>query len=297
MGKVLNQKESIVGLLDGLNRDLEEFIAGSIESSISIEKWSSLSNGFEPIRCWEIRGCKKKICPAFSNVDHRCWLTVGTLCGGTVQGEFAKKYKTCFECEVFKKISAFPVRRLYENINTIIYHLRDRAVKLHELAIKDPLTDLYNRHFFNEVIEREAARSERSKESLSFIMIDMDYLKHINDTLGHLTGDKILMEAARLIQNTVRKSDVVFRFGGDEFLVLMANADYKRSMNMADRLLGAATKWNKDHANTYGCKLSFSMGCSTHENGRDIHTALKEADERMYENKKKRKKREQSNMP
>jgi PleD family two-component response regulator len=96
---------------------------------------------------------------------------VGTLCGGKVQGEFARKYETCFECEVFKIISEEPVRLLYENLNTLIFHIKDKGIKLQELAIKDQLTGLYNRHFFNEVIEREAALSNRNGEPLSFIMI------------------------------------------------------------------------------------------------------------------------------
>jgi len=161
----------IIDLLNQLNHDIEGFIRKSIESSFNIEKWSALSNGFKTIRCWEIKGCRKETCLAYNDKDFRCWLMVGTLCGGKVQGEFARKYETCFECEVFKIISEEPVRLLYENLNTLIFHIKDKGIKLQELAIKDQLTGLYNRHFFNEVIEREAALSNRNGEPLSFIMI------------------------------------------------------------------------------------------------------------------------------
>lgn len=276
----------IIDLLNQLNHDIEGFIRKSIESSFNIEKWSTLSNGFETIRCWEIKGCRKEACPAYNDKDSRCWLRVGTLCGGKVQGEFAKKYETCFECEIFKIISEEPVRLLYENLNTLIFHIKDKGIKLQELAIKDQLTGLYNRHFLNEVIEREAARSDRNGEQMSFIVINLDYFKQINDTLGHLTGDKILIEAATLIKKTMRGSDLLFRFGGDEFLVLLLNTyNCDKSIQMVQRLLTAVDGWNKENAEAYGCHLSFSMGYSTYEKGCDIREALKEADDRMYQNK------------
>lgn len=275
----------IIDLINQLNHDIEGFIRKSIESSFNIEKWSALSNGFETKRCWEIKGCQKETCPAYTNKDFRCWLMVGTLCGGKVQGEFAKKYETCFECEVFKNISEEPVRLLYENLNTLIFHIKDKGIKLQELAIKDQLTGLYNRHFLNEVIERETARSDRNGEQMSFIVIDLDYFKQINDTLGHLTGDKILIEAARLIKKTVRGSDLLFRFGGDEFFILLLNTNCDKSIHMVQRLLTAVDGWNKENAEAYGCHLSFSMGCSTYEKGCDILETLKEADDRMYQNK------------
>ena len=257
---------------------------------MDIEKWSALSNGFKPLKCWEIKGCTKKDCPAYGSKDYRCWLQVGTLCRGKVQGEFAKKYRTCFECEVLKLVSQEPVRALYENINTLTFHIHNKTAKLGELAIKDQLTNLYNRHFFNEIIEKETARAERRTEPLSFIMIDIDNFKKTNDTLGHLTGDKLLAEAATLIKNTVRKSDIVFRFGGDEFLVILMNAGCDTPADMVKRILDAVDGWDKDNADAFGCRLSFSMGCSTYEKGRNVLETLKEADAMMYKNKNEKRK-------
>ena len=289
-----HQEEDVIYFLQKLNDDIKEFIRNSIESSMSLEKWSALSNGFKPFKCWEIKGCTKKDCPAYGSKDCRCWLQVGTLCGGKVQGEFAKKYKTCFECDVMRLISQEPVMALYENINTLIFHLNDKTVKLGELAIKDQLTNLYNRHFFNEIIEKETSRAERRTEPLSFMMIDIDGFKKINDTLGHLTGDKILVEAAASIKNTVRESDIVFRFGGDEFLIILINADCDMATGMVQRIMDSVERWNRDHGDAVGCRLSFSIGCSTYEKGRDVLETLKEADARMYQNKKDKKHAENS---
>jgi len=155
--------------------------------------------------------------------------------------------------------------------------------------MKDQLTGLYNRHFFNEIIEREANRIERTGEVISFIMMDMDDLKYINDNLGHLTGDKILIEGARLLCQNVRKADIVFRFGGDEFLVLLVNADCDDTEYMIRRFINAVDTWNKDRAGEYGCKMSFSIGCSTCKSCSAILKTLNEADERMYRNKKAKK--------
>ncbi|MCL4416784.1 MAG: GGDEF domain-containing protein [Actinobacteria bacterium] len=281
----LTLTEDVIYFFQKLNHDIEEFITNSLESSADVEKWSALSSSFKPLKCWEIKGCTKKDCLVYGSKDNRCWLQVGTLCGGKVQGEFAKKYKTCYECDVLRLISLEPARALYENINTLTFHFHNKTLKLSELAIKDQLTNLYNRHFFNEIIERETAKAERRKESLSFIMIDVDNFKKINDTLGHFTGDKLLVEAANIIKNTVRKSDIVFRYGGDEFLIILTNTGSDTRTNMVQRISDAVDKWNKDKMETFGCKLSFSMGCSTYKKGQNVLETLREADEMMYKNK------------
>ena len=279
------KKDDINSYLRCLEQDIEAFIKNSIELSSEVTGWSKLHDQFSPLRCWKIKGCKKVNCLAYNNADYRCWLRAGTMCGSEVQGDFAKKYKTCFKCEVFSLMADEPARALYERIDILIYHLQNLAVKSRELAIKDPLTDLYNRHFFNEIIERELASTKRRFENLSFIMIDLDNFKKINDTLGHLAGDKILVAAAKLIKTTVRKSDLVFRFGGDEFLILMLNTDCEKKELIVERLIDEVNNWNKENADGYGCKLSFSSGCSTCEKECDVHFALQEADEKMYKDK------------
>jgi diguanylate cyclase (GGDEF)-like protein len=283
-----SSKEDVVNLLHQLNYDLKRLIRGYVELSSEPENWDTLSSMFKPIRCYEIKGCTNEKCPAYKSANYRCWLQVGTLCGCEVQGKFAKKYKTCFECDVFSIISQETVRALYENINTIIFYLKNRDVKFRELAIKDQLTNLYNRHFFNEIIEMEMAKIERNDQIISFIMIDLDNLKHINDTLGHLAGDRMLVETAKLIKDTIRRSDFVFRFGGDEFLVLLLNADCNIAINTVERLLDAVDGWNKDNADAYGCRLSLSIGCSTCDKGCNALDTLKEADARMYHNKREK---------
>ncbi|MBI4697503.1 MAG: hypothetical protein HY758_00925 [Nitrospirae bacterium] len=129
------QNDLTIKLLERINHDIENFIKSSIEASSDISRWSDLHREFEHIKCWEIKGCAKKDCPAYQNEDYRCWLIAGTFCGGVVQGEFAKKYGTCFKCNIFQNIfGQQPVRRLYENIDILISHLHNRAVQLREMA-------------------------------------------------------------------------------------------------------------------------------------------------------------------
>jgi diguanylate cyclase (GGDEF)-like protein len=270
-----------------LNRDIKRFIADSIETPEEAGRaWSTLGAAFRTPRCWKIKGCAETSCPAHEDGDYRCWLQSGTACDGSVQGHFTQKYRKCFACEVFRSLADEPLRELYENIDILIFHLQERARRFEDLAIRDALTGLYNRHFFNEVIERELAAAERRQEPLSFIMIDMDDFKEINDRLGHPVGDELLVEAAWLIRRMVRKSDLVFRYGGDELLVLMTNADAGQREAMTGRISAAVDAWNLQSAENVGCRMSFSIGSAGCTGAADLQNALQEADRMMYENKK-----------
>ncbi|MBI4697502.1 MAG: GGDEF domain-containing protein [Nitrospirae bacterium] len=120
-------------------------------------------------------------------------------------------------------------------------------------------------------------------------MIDIDNLKDINDSHGHLTGDRILVEAVALIKNAVRKSDIVIRYGGDEFLIFMNDGGCDETAVMIDRISELVDVWNRDKAAIFGCRLSLSMGCATCDKDCDVYDALKIADERMYQDKREKK--------
>lgn len=283
---MVTQKKVTTGRI---SHDIEKFLRNSIELSSEVKRWSALHKEFAPLSCREVKGCKKTACPAYNGEDYRCWLVAGTLCKNQTHGDFAKKYGSCFKCDVFRIIEKDPIRRIYEDIDILIFHLQDRASRFRKLALIDSLTGLYNRHFFNEIIEREMSRAGRKSEIVSFMMMDIDNFKDVNDTLGHLAGDSLLVETGTLLKETVRKSDLVFRFGGDEFLVLMANADCCETENMVSRLLKELDKWNDEKAASYGRRLSLSIGCATCAKNCDIHDALNEADAEMYANKKGKK--------
>ncbi len=108
--------------------------------------------------------------------------------------------------------------------------------KLQEMANVDGLTQIFNRRVFQNLITREFYRSQRYGHPLSCIMIDLDAFKEVNDNEGHLVGDQVLKEVAALLQRSLRKTDFVARYGGDEFVVILPEADVKAAATLADKL-------------------------------------------------------------
>jgi len=103
-------------------------------------------------------------------------------------------------------------------------------------AITDPLTGLYNRRHLFQIFEQEISRSARYKEPLSLLMLDLDHFKDINDTYGHMAGDYALQEIARLLKNNLRNCDLVGRYGGEEFIILLPEIDKDAAYGTADRI-------------------------------------------------------------
>jgi len=114
--------------------------------------------------------------------------------------------------------------------------LHNANVKLHELVFCDALTGLYNHRYFQEAMEREFERSKRYKRDLSLIMFDIDHFKKINDTNGHLVGDRVLTAISRATERSVRDSDIIARYGGEEFAVILPETDFNSAKVVAERL-------------------------------------------------------------
>lgn len=112
--------------------------------------------------------------------------------------------------------------------------LKLAQAELQEQAIRDPLTGLYNRRYFNETLQRELARATRGNYSVSLVMIDIDHFKNINDTFGHATGDLILRNFAQQLLEQTRMDDTVCRYGGEEFLVLLPNVTQQNAVKIAE---------------------------------------------------------------
>lgn len=273
--------------LQQLTNDIRLFIELSLqETDAAWDEWMHLVIKEQETGCWEKNGCNKTDCPAYGNRLHRCWLTVGTLCGEKVQGEFAIKYKNCTECDAYKEaVFGDPVNEVYEHIITLVHSLKTTQDKLKSLAIKDTLTGAYNRNFFNVIIANEVERSKRYGDKFSIIMFDIDNFKNINDTFGHLHGDRLLRECASILQRSIRSSDFLVRYGGDEFIILtteIGDDECDKLMSRVDKLIAG---WNADPKNKE-YSLSVSSGCALFEQGRELMDVINEADKKMYENKK-----------
>lgn len=109
--------------------------------------------------------------------------------------------------------------------------------KLSELSIKDELTTLYNRRYFDVRLKEEINRADRYNHDLSIVMIDIDDFKKYNDTFGHQIGDVVLREIGILVRNNIRQSDIAFRYGGDEFSILLPETNGHMAAMIAERLV------------------------------------------------------------
>ena len=112
------------------------------------------------------------------------------------------------------------------------------------LADRDPLTGFYNHRFLHERLGEEVVRTQRGRRAMSVLMLDLDDFKLVNDTFGHLFGDRVLTWTAELIRSTLRASDIPARYGGDEFAIILPETDVAEATRAAERILEAF----RDHA-------------------------------------------------
>jgi len=131
-----------------------------------------------------------------------------------------------------------------------------------KLSITDPLTLLYNRRYFNEVLSREINRAKREKSSLSFIILDIDYFKKYNDANGHKAGDEALISVAKTLKSLLnRGGDFAFRLGGEEFGIIFSRQDEKKSLEFAEKIRKAIEDLNILHSGSNISKyITISLG-------------------------------------
>ena len=153
------------------------------------------------------------------------------------------------------------------------------------MSVTDPLTGLYNRRHFEDCVEREFLRSKRYKSNLSFAIIDIDFFKKINDTYGHSCGDFVLKEVAYKILQTFRKTDMVFRYGGEEFTVIITETPMEKAVIPLERLRKAIYNTEFLYRNQ-PVKLSISIGVSeVNDSTETIHELFEKADKALYKAK------------
>jgi diguanylate cyclase (GGDEF)-like protein len=162
-------------------------------------------------------------------------------------------------------------------------------VALQSESLMDELTKLYNRRGFMALAGTHIKSAERTQTSFSVVFIDLDGMKHINDTLGHLEGDRALVEAASLLSRSTRQSDILARFGGDEFVLLITTTEKNAADSIRRRLQEQLDACNAQPGRRY--RLSFSTGVVTAGADRSVtlEELMAEADALMYRQKQQKK--------
>jgi len=169
-------------------------------------------------------------------------------------------------------------RRLTQERSLILEQLK-------ELAITDDLTKLFNtRHFYNQ-IDQEVNRYRRYRRPFSIMLIDVDHFKHFNDTYGHLEGDRILRRVARLITSCMRTMDTAYRYGGEEFTVLLPETTCDDALTVAERIKEAVSGETLDYIND--SKVTVSIGVTEYADTDSVSNLVKRADHAMYIAKQK----------
>jgi diguanylate cyclase (GGDEF)-like protein len=169
------------------------------------------------------------------------------------------------------------IRRLREELisRTIQQELTQQQ------SFTDPLTEIYNRHSLEDMAGRFISQARRSNKPLTFMLIDVDHFKQVNTRFGHLTGDVVLANTAALLKHSVRGSDAVFRYGGDEFLVILADTSNVDAKHVVERLRVGLAEWNSArHLENF--ELSFSVGVAEWKEGKMLDIILDSADHDMY---------------
>ena len=155
--------------------------------------------------------------------------------------------------------------------------------KLKHQALRDSLTGLHNRHYMVEVLEKEFARAKRAEHSISIILLDLDYLKTINDTGGHAAGDHALRSLASQLRASTRKEDTVCRYGGDEFAIILPNTSAEDALTRAQELNESMKVITLLYRGDQAMPISFTAGIATYPtHGETIEEIFNFADVALY---------------
>jgi diguanylate cyclase (GGDEF)-like protein len=163
-----------------------------------------------------------------------------------------------------------------------IENARDVA-RIHQLTITDDTTGLFNVRHLYDVLGRELEQSNRAQQPLSLAFLDLDRFKEVNDKHGHLIGSELLARTGQRLQELSRKQDLCFRYGGDEFVLLMPATDAKTALARADALLHTLMETHFEMNGGLTLKVSASIGvASAPDDGTTLHAVIGAADTRMY---------------
>jgi two-component system cell cycle response regulator len=165
--------------------------------------------------------------------------------------------------------------------------LRQSVTNTLALAVTDELTGLYNRRYFDRHLALMLEKAREQGRDMALMLIDMDFFKAVNDTHGHDTGDAVLKEFSLRLRRNIRGVDLACRFGGEEFVVLMPDTDYRQAQSVAERVRVAVAERNFETGSSRPLAVTVSVGVALNESDHDTpEMILKRADVALYRAKR-----------
>ena len=156
--------------------------------------------------------------------------------------------------------------------------MHGRIIELEKLSLTDRLTGAWNRGHFDKTLAIELSRSVRYHQPLALIFFDIDHFKKVNDTCGHAVGDEVLRELVRVISKNIRASDMLFRWGGEEFVVLAPSTSYHAAAELAETL----RRKTEQHPIATAGNITISLGVAEHVSGESAEAYFQRADTALY---------------
>jgi len=256
----------VVALPDGAPARLASLLHGAANLAIAI---SVLNDPRRPMlrARWLLGAC---YAGAAATLMLAAWITPGVL----VPAFSASGYHGFFYVGTYALVVA-------GSFAFLLMHKERADEETSRLATTDPLTGVFNRRTFIELADQELARSRRAGTPLSLMMLDLDHFKRVNDTFGHLTGDEVLVAFTRLIKDCVRRGDLLVRYGGEEFCVLLPGTTLAAAAALAERIRAACASQS---LTAHSFKVSVSIGLTAYagDSNTTLGDLLARADEALY---------------
>jgi diguanylate cyclase (GGDEF)-like protein len=173
-----------------------------------------------------------------------------------------------------------------EELHLRVCEVQRLQAELHEQAIRDPLTGLYNRRYLNDALAREYMQAKRANSTLTFVLADIDHFKFINDNYGHQAGDEVLVQVASLLKKNARGSDIACRYGGEEFLLVFPGTSLEFARKRAEEIQQNCAALSIEHeGRSISVMLSFGVAAYP-DHGQQWEQIIVKADKALYQSKR-----------
>ena len=226
----------------------------------------------------------------FGTGQKTLWENMALVSVGIKEGKnktILEKHKECYKYEYkykYKQEGLTQVNlvlKLVNFIRSVVEDLEETQEQLQLLSITDTLTELNNRGKIEDILIEEIKKSKITKTNLSIVLLDIDHFKLVNDTYGHHIGDVVLKKVAHILKSNIRKNDIVGRWGGEEFMIVLKNTSLANAIQVAERIRKNINNYDFEHAG----KISASFGVIEVNKMEDGIKALNRVDKALYEAK------------